>query len=551
MTNKLSFFNPTILFNTRIIAFNQSAIAASIFCNIGDWFLTPVRCLFDGRIVEVVHNENSLVYSTNEYSDRAELSSVSQSKRNLIRIAIAVALLIPGLLLGSFFKVISYLSHSTRENHKLADAHFKSIEGLSYPSHKNKVTLTPIKKETRAPYEVTIVLEDKTPRSVLPEKVQLPPFTPNNEQQLLIQNWLSTWKDDFVAHAIWNGNFSSVVKDKAILPAEAILRTKGSVEREKGTYGNRVIETLPSLTSEDIAALETLDPENESDLQKLLKEQSENPFSVAEKEKLNELQIKIVTKAKELYFGKDKFDSVPSDDQIEYHIFKIKIFKKLKIDIKNCLSDEDFSLYTVLDEKSDRDKKIKHIQQKKHGIRNHNIDINFKRNEIINQLSIKYNSRSHLIQIAYDNQKGGVIARLYAKKLQKHKKKALDIKTFKNLRNKIYQLYNLGLSINGTTLISEVRTLQNNILWSYGNIAVLRGGGKNIGMDLKGEFGLLHPIDNNGDFFTLALKNPDTLIIGGYQDLYPFSKELDAIEAKYVYIESLTEEQKLFFNIPR
>jgi hypothetical protein len=65
------------------------------------------------------------------------------------------------------------------------------------------------------------------------------------------------------------------------------------------------------------------------------------------------------------------------------------------------------------------------------------------------------------------------------------------------------------------------------------------------------ETDLLHPIENKGEFFGLPLAHPDTLIMGSYSHLSPFSKQLDEIGAKYVYFENLTEEQKKFFKIPQ
>ena len=67
--------------------------------------------------------------------------------------------------------------------------------------------------------------------------------TPKDEkeqQRQLIASWMARFKDDYVAHAVWGDNFAKVVESGAVLPAEAVLRTTGNVEYEKGgLYGQR------------------------------------------------------------------------------------------------------------------------------------------------------------------------------------------------------------------------------------------------------------------------------------------------------------------------
>lgn len=134
-----------VFFNTKIVPINATAdklnkpcTAASVSCSIGDWFLTPARCLFNGRLVTLIPG-NRLI-SKHEYYDETDLATLNQPKRNFIRIAIAVALIIPGLLLGTIFKGISYLSPSIRANHNLANAHLNP----------------PVKKEEKPPVKLEL-----------------------------------------------------------------------------------------------------------------------------------------------------------------------------------------------------------------------------------------------------------------------------------------------------------------------------------------------------------------------------------------------------------
>jgi hypothetical protein len=103
----------------------------------------------------------------------------------------------------------------------------------------------------------------------------------------------------------------------------------------------------------------------------------------------------------------------------------------------------------------------------------------------------------------------------------------------------------------------EIRAERNSIRWSYGDIAILRGNPSSIiagdckfRQDVKsGEVLLLSPFMNNGKFFSLPLVQEETFILGKQASLQPFAEELDQMGAKYAYLENLTVEQQLFFNL--
>lgn len=99
---------------------------------------------------------------------------------------------------------------------------------------------------------------------------------------------------------------------------------------------------------------------------------------------------------------------------------------------------------------------------------------------------------------------------------------------------------------------AEVRAVKNGIAWGYGNVVVLRGntagiiGTTRVRSIIPNEVCLLSPIQNGGKFFSLALNQPDTMIIGPRSILESYSGTYPNI----CYIEDLSDEQKDFMNVP-
>jgi hypothetical protein len=91
--------------------------------SVGDWCLKPVRCLFNGKIVEVYQDSGiTKVHHKKEYG--------KTNKRTLSKIIKAIILFVPGVVFGSAIKGLSYCSKSIRERHNLAILHFTPINRI-------------------------------------------------------------------------------------------------------------------------------------------------------------------------------------------------------------------------------------------------------------------------------------------------------------------------------------------------------------------------------------------------------------------------------------
>jgi hypothetical protein len=125
------------------------------------------------------------------------------------------------------------------------------------------------------------------------------PITEKNHHQLLASQWMGQFGHDYIAHAVWNGNFAGVVKRKQVLPAEAILREGSPVEYESGgAFGQRSVVQLVSFPEETFEEIDQLflTPKQKNSLTELEKFFQTKNFSGGEKylEKLldNELFLR-------------------------------------------------------------------------------------------------------------------------------------------------------------------------------------------------------------------------------------------------------------------
>lgn len=134
--NRVEFNNPPLATGCDVLAFVFDSTTRSF----GDWLFTPVRCLFNGNQVDVDINESTAVHAKiygNEYK---------KSKRNLLRIVLAIMLFVPGVLLGTLFKSISLFSSDQRKKHKFAVLHFTRlpVEKTTVGTEKNPLDLKEI-----------------------------------------------------------------------------------------------------------------------------------------------------------------------------------------------------------------------------------------------------------------------------------------------------------------------------------------------------------------------------------------------------------------------
>jgi hypothetical protein len=118
----------SIFFNNRIVSDDPFRLD-DVPVAFGDFFLTPVRCLFNGNKVTLKTKNNVItVDHEKEYFDHSSPSSWLKPKRNFLRVIASIIFLIPGLILGSIFKGIGFLSESIRERHRLTIEHYTSID---------------------------------------------------------------------------------------------------------------------------------------------------------------------------------------------------------------------------------------------------------------------------------------------------------------------------------------------------------------------------------------------------------------------------------------
>lgn len=114
---------------------------------IGNFCFSPIRCLCKGNIVEVSKDKGNLtVHHVAEYGSSRGLDS---KERNFLHVIASIVFLIPGIILGCFFKGLSYLWEYMREAHKLAVIHFTPIDRVVVGSENNRYNLEKITQALR------------------------------------------------------------------------------------------------------------------------------------------------------------------------------------------------------------------------------------------------------------------------------------------------------------------------------------------------------------------------------------------------------------------
>lgn len=110
-----------IFFNTRFECQGDSLGVAGAVGRLGDWFLTPVRYLFDGNKITFSNNKGVLnpVNCENEYSISGA-NPKNKPTKNFLRTTAFIILLLPGTIIGAAFKGLCYLSSLVRQRHNLA-----------------------------------------------------------------------------------------------------------------------------------------------------------------------------------------------------------------------------------------------------------------------------------------------------------------------------------------------------------------------------------------------------------------------------------------------
>lgn len=140
--------NIGIFLNNRIVD-KKHFVLADLTVSLGNWCLSPVRCLFNGSKVSISYKNQILnIDHHKEYSNSSGYSYVLP-KRNLIRVIASIVLIVPGLILGSAFKGLGYLSDTIRHRHQLAVRHFTPVH-YTIGSPEKRLTLGEISQELKA-----------------------------------------------------------------------------------------------------------------------------------------------------------------------------------------------------------------------------------------------------------------------------------------------------------------------------------------------------------------------------------------------------------------
>lgn len=369
---------------------------------------------------------------------------------------------------------------------------------------------------------------------------------PETERET-IKNWIEQNKVDFIAHAVWNGFKEEDLKyGAAVYPAEARLYLTGQVEYEKGsTRGSRGYKYL--IEELDSRALEIFESLSKSEMEELkYLEELQTRTNEEEYQAFKSLKKRIIS-------------FLPEDEQELYLWFKSlgnnqKCLKLEGMGIEK-LTEEEKREFEKLSEKRnffDQRSRFKYLLRKKQGI-----DIEFENNG--KEVTAKgcFLRYGELRKQGYSDPSDAALKYFYKKdilnkylahKYEKWTKKGISpMAAYLALQN----AHDKVLCLQSSKLNFDIRAMKSKIAWSYGNTIILRGKTEGItSHNASNEVFLLAPWQNRGEYFSLPLAQEDTIVIGPRNELEPIVKVLKTIGAKFAYLESLTKEQKEFFEVP-
>lgn len=104
---------------------------------LGDWFLTPVRCLFNGNVVTITTEKDAAV--TVRHAREFNRNNIFGPQKTFLLVIASIVLLIPGIFLGTIIKGLGYLAPSIRENHRLTILHYTPIDCTIIGSDSNRL----------------------------------------------------------------------------------------------------------------------------------------------------------------------------------------------------------------------------------------------------------------------------------------------------------------------------------------------------------------------------------------------------------------------------
>lgn len=108
----------------------------------GNWCLTPVRYLCNGNKVTITYKKGGWVSGKHE----KEYFQCEEKTQRFFKGIASLVLIIPGLIAGSLFKGLGYLSQPIREGHRLAVIHYAPTD-IIIGSPENRLSLKEVEKE--------------------------------------------------------------------------------------------------------------------------------------------------------------------------------------------------------------------------------------------------------------------------------------------------------------------------------------------------------------------------------------------------------------------
>lgn len=381
----------------------------------------------------------------------------------------------------------------------------------------------------------------------------------------VLDDWLKNYKDDFVSHASSSNNFEKILEDGFLKPAELILREKKRVEYEAGGLGDRDIASLPEFTEDFFKNLNFLDDNSRAELKKLQAKKEAETLTQDEIEEFKLLK-KEIKKA-----GVEEFNRLYPEGQLAFYFSLLnetagldeRELRKKYLETIDELGKKavDSSHYSELKSKKKlteaEEKKLQSLLRSKQGIGIHFVsNAHFKSppkafsSMMLRTEPLQINRK--LFRIAVDQHNNGELDKYLARKYEKWVQKGYEIKVINRVLHEARSFV-----IPPSKLNYDVRVLRNGIHWAYGPIAILRGDPQLIDRgnsqgDIKSagdEHFLLAPWQNKGEFYSLPLKNQETLILGLKKCLLPFADQLIKKGIPFIYLENLTEEQKEIFTV--
>lgn len=145
-----------VAINSHVATIVTDIVLLQPLGKLGNFCLTPVRYLFNGDAIQISYkeavwvNETGILYGMSQTTfHQDQLKTITHktdfTSRGFLRTTAAIILLIPGLIIGSAFKAISYLSPAIRENHRLAILHRTPVD-KTLGSPEERLNLQEIKR---------------------------------------------------------------------------------------------------------------------------------------------------------------------------------------------------------------------------------------------------------------------------------------------------------------------------------------------------------------------------------------------------------------------